>query len=660
MADSATVGSRRTGFKDSLEIGLNILRIIATSLVLLLAGALFYEAWDSKSLIIEPVHAPADFAPRGEDGPVLAAQMLDYLNHYYRWSAAYALRKADAIEGDSESGRKVAVPGFGISVSDLVDTLHHALGTEERVTGEIYRADDSPDTVGSTAKRRVVLDLRVNGVALPPVQGDDSALDRVLAAGALEILQETQPGLYATIIAQRGYPEDSEGFLRQLAERQPASEQKWTYAELSAHEVADGKFAIAADDARRALLLDGNQVSAVVNLGLAEFAQGHLQPAFDRYHLAVTLLSPIFLPSDVSRDSATMTGREIDADLAEMDGDFLAAAEIRRQLARTTFHWWNALAAPIIAADHAQAHDLRTARNIMRYVVKVNSTDPHPIPLDCYIQSRMGSLKGAAARARKAQLLKWWDRLPLDVRQDAWSVHNFVTLNFSPPNFLMKTMADDWEPAAADLRAVDPLIKSCGNGEQIRATYLSPWLAYALVRSGQRAAGDRLITTTPRDCAFCLVMRGRIAAYERQFSRADDWFSDALKRAPSSPFASFYWAAELLQRNRPVEAIEKLKLSIFQGPHFADAFELWGEALMKQNRSDRAIEKFETANIYAPSWGHMHLKWGEALAYEGKRDEAMQQFRQATSLECSSVDRRALDSWLRPPRAPKVGSAVSS
>ena len=115
---------------------------------------------------------------------------------------------------------------------------------------------------------------------------------------------------------------------------------------------------------------------------------------------------------------------------------------------------------------------------------------------------------------------------------------------------------------------------------------------------------------------------GTIAAWQRQWGRADYWFARAVKAAPSIPFAYADWGQSLLARGKPDAAIAKFTLANQKGPHFADPLEGWGEALMAKNQSHLALAKFAEAEKYAPNWGRLHLKWGEALVYAGKKDEA--------------------------------------
>jgi tetratricopeptide (TPR) repeat protein len=176
---------------------------------------------------------------------------------------------------------------------------------------------------------------------------------------------------------------------------------------------------------------------------------------------------------------------------------------------------------------------------------------------------------------------------------------------------------------------------------------IRPAAAWAFAQMGDILQARALIDPAPRDCYFCLRMHAKIEAAQKHWWRAEFWLREAVRQAPSLPFAYADWGEMLLQKGECDEAIGKFALANTKGPHFADPMEMWGEALMAKNRSDLALAKFEEANKYAPNWGRLHLKWGEALYYLGMKDDARKQIAIAASLDLSSSDKAALTKWLR-------------
>ena len=197
---------------------------------------------------------------------------------------------------------------------------------------------------------------------------------------------------------------------------------------------------------------------------------------------------------------------------------------------------------------------------------------------------------------------------------------------------------EDRQAATADTQAyVDDLKNDVGYGvgfDNLAAlTQAMPLLAYAQAQRGDFAKALVSINATPRDCYTCVLVRGQITTLQKDWNGAATWFADAVKQAPSIPFAYGEWGAMLMTKGDLDGAIAKFTLANQKGPHFADPLEMWGEALIAKNRSDLALAKFDEANKYAPHWGRLHLKWGEALLWSGDKDSAQKQFAIARELD---------------------------
>ncbi len=214
-----------------------------------------------------------------------------------------------------------------------------------------------------------------------------------------------------------------------------------------------------------------------------------------------------------------------------------------------------------------------------------------------------------------------------------------------------RTLADaarqDWQAAASDAQALFDSWKQDQNyGASFDAlaamTQAAPLLAQAQARCGDFAKAWTTIKLTPRDCYNCVRARGDIAALQKTWSVAAYWFADAVKQAPSIPFAYADWGAMLLAKGDYDGAIAKFALAHQKGPHFADPLEMWGEALIAKNRSDLALAKFEEANKYAPNWNRLHLKWGEALFWSGDKAGAKAQFATAAPLGMTPAEKSEL------------------
>jgi tetratricopeptide (TPR) repeat protein len=207
------------------------------------------------------------------------------------------------------------------------------------------------------------------------------------------------------------------------------------------------------------------------------------------------------------------------------------------------------------------------------------------------------------------------------------------------PEVMRAIALDQWQAARDALIAIEgyPNLRQTGNWALLPVA-TRPWLAYANARLGNFSNANAIIAKTPGDCYLCVRMRGNIDAAQKKWDAAAWWFDDAVRQAPSIPFAYADWGAMLLRKGNYDAAIAKFTLANQKGPHFADPLEMWGEALIAKNRSDLALAKFAEADKYAPNWGLLHLKWGEALVWSGKRDDAQKQFDIAAGLNLTPAE----------------------
>jgi tetratricopeptide (TPR) repeat protein len=207
---------------------------------------------------------------------------------------------------------------------------------------------------------------------------------------------------------------------------------------------------------------------------------------------------------------------------------------------------------------------------------------------------------------------------------------------------------ENWDAAAEDMRETIAAASRWPKFAPLAVPLLlQPRLVYALARGGHQQEAVQNAATLPQRCYRCARARGWVATMGKDWRRADQEFSDAVRQAPSLPMGYFEWGASLLQRGNPEAAIRQFAEAHKRGPRFADPLEMWGEALMKQNRSDLALTKFEEAEKYAPNWGRLHLKWGEALGYAGYKDEAQKQYQAASRLDLSATDKAELARQIR-------------
>jgi tetratricopeptide (TPR) repeat protein len=192
-------------------------------------------------------------------------------------------------------------------------------------------------------------------------------------------------------------------------------------------------------------------------------------------------------------------------------------------------------------------------------------------------------------------------------------------------------------------RSLNPDLASEGYAGMIRRQrVLAPMEAIALAHAGFVAQARSLAAATPADCVFCLRARGQTAALAGDAAGADRAFAEALRQAPSLPFAYAEWGEAKLARGDVTGALALFRRAREKGPRWADAAKLEGDALARMGKPREAAGAYAAAAELAPRWGGLHLKWGEALARLGQADSARAMFRAAGAMDLSAADRAEL------------------
>jgi tetratricopeptide (TPR) repeat protein len=133
-----------------------------------------------------------------------------------------------------------------------------------------------------------------------------------------------------------------------------------------------------------------------------------------------------------------------------------------------------------------------------------------------------------------------------------------------------------------------------------------PRSALMHARTGDIAGAEALIAATPLDCYLCLRTRGQIAAIKRDWPTADRWFGDAVRQAPSLPFAYTEWGDARSARGDQEGAINLYRTAHDKSPNFPDALKGWGDALARQGKWGPALSKYDDALKNGTSWIALH------------------------------------------------------
>lgn len=191
---------RRVGQR--LRIGTQVaLSMIAVGVALGLL-VMVLDAFNSRSVVIDPFDAPQALAARGLTGKVVAGGVLDALTRLQASTRSLSSSRhlSNAWTGDI----KVEVPGTGISVEDMVRMLKARFGHDLHIDGDLIQTD----TGGLT------LTIRGNGVLPKSFDGGAGDLDKLTTQAAEYVYGQSQPALYATYLTNAGRNAEAVAFAK--------------------------------------------------------------------------------------------------------------------------------------------------------------------------------------------------------------------------------------------------------------------------------------------------------------------------------------------------------------------------------------------------------------------------------------------------------------
>jgi tetratricopeptide (TPR) repeat protein len=574
--------------------------IAVAFIVLTIAAAIGFEIWDAAhddGLVIEAFQVPPDMAARGLTGQVVAGQLLDKLTAMQ--NATQSARPAQSYANNWGNDVKVQIPDTGISIGEFNRYLHNWLGDETHIEGEVFHAASG-----------ITVTARVSGDGGATFSGPETDLDTLLQKAAERIYRQTQPYRFAVFRlhnltgSSRAEVKEAEEVLTQLTTNPDREERAWAWLGLAnTARFYNADIRVSSDYFRKALAESPNLVVAELDLAGNEANLSHYEAALAFGRATEKLYEGGNVVSTARSNAGQVYRLENLAMIDGLLGDFAGAI----------VHNQPGLYLPDVSGS---SESLR----------------------ESILDALAFQHDGPAVRAG----LKMLPALP---QSDV-----FDRLTRIDGLFNAYAGLQNWQA----LVAIDPAVEKAQwealptqDNEALIQAGFRPWLALAKAKLGDTSGAEAVIAKTPLDCYDCVRVRGTIAAFAHRPGAAAWWFAEAVKQAPSIPFAYIDWGAALFAEGHADAAIAKFKLANEKGPHFADPLEMWGEALMQENRSDLALAKFEEADKYAPNWGRLHFKWGEALYWAGKRADSKKQIAIAASLDLSPDDKTLLAKWIR-------------
>ncbi len=561
-------------FSDRMRALLQMMTALLGAGVVALLAAMVWQAHEQHGLEIEAFSVPPDLARGGLTGQVAASRFLDKLQAL-QTGTEDSDRPAQSYEGNWGSDVKVEIPQTGLTFGEFEKLLRDKVGHVTRVSGEVLT---TPTGIAVTARM---------GDAPPQTfAGPATSFDDLAQKAAEAVYRANQPYRYAEYLDANGRSEEAFPVVADLAAHGPPSERGWAYARWAIMDLNDhGDLAAARSHGAQGLGFGaGSDLSDHISLVNAEVWSGH-----DEAVLAISKTLDREVQKRLTDTSEhfyvenKLVGRGflqfISPDYPASARTWIATAE---QDAGSHF---GTFGAALAETAFALGHDLPAATALQRSA----QTPPDQAMLQ-------------------------------DIEEGAFE---------ALPVYSMAVERGDWAAALADVRQVDAALEAERAKRPAYGLMQHVWIwpleALALARTGDLAGAQALIGKTPLDCYQCLRVRGQVAAAAKDWAGADRWFTQAVRLAPSPPFAYAEWAEVRLARGDADGAIALAKQSAARAPRFADPVETWGEALMAKGDAEGAAERFAAADKLAPHWAANHVRWSQALSKLGKADEARAQ-----------------------------------
>lgn len=571
-------------FNDQMKGALQIMVVALGALIVVGIGAAMWNASQADGLVVDSFSVPPSFVTAGITGDVVADDMTNKIAAVHDFANEHSLARSKDVREDRSQEIKVEIPETGVSFAEAWRYLRQWLGHEQHLGGNIR----------SLPNGRVALTVSLGGANTFTFTGAPADLEKMEQQAAERVFGVVDPVNIVLYWSGKRRPAETLAAARHLialgGDNTTLSESYSLYANMSRYIEGDVRHSAAL--AEYAIALDPKPAPQHMELLNSARAMGHDEVVLQQARVIGTLRQKDNVGAWQVGEGLPFVWQLGAFYRAVETGDYADAAKQRCIYSCTPTE--DALQR---AGVEALRHDPRAARVFFTKAMVIGNTDP------------------------------------FDVASANYEIH---------------AATDDWKAAISDARAKGSVLMSGLDGVYVRfqAVYdravVVPQLAQALGKAGDFAGARSAISATPADCYNCVRTRGDLAALQKDWGKATYWFADAVKQAPSIPFAYADWGQMLMARGDLDGAISKFTLANQKGPHFADPLEMWGEALIAKNRSDLAISKFEEADKYAPNWGRLHLKWGEALLWSGDKAGAAKQFTAAGALYLAPPEKSEL------------------
>ena len=160
-------------------------------MIVAIIGALFWDAWSSRSVIVDPFDVPASIAAQGISGKVVASELLDRLKAFQDATRTNQLKRAVA---DAWSNKiELQIPEAGISIDEVENLLHRWLANDQHITGSVVEEG-----------KGIALTIRGDRFAARSFTGSRAQLHALTIKAAEYVYGGSEPYLFGVYLEEQG------------------------------------------------------------------------------------------------------------------------------------------------------------------------------------------------------------------------------------------------------------------------------------------------------------------------------------------------------------------------------------------------------------------------------------------------------------------------
>ncbi len=547
--------------RDRFLIAFDVALALGGVVLIAIIVALLWDAWSSRSVIVDPFDVPASFATQGQSGKVIASALLDRLKAIQ--DATRTSQSKRAVEDAWSNKIELQIPEAGISIADLENLLHRWLAHDEHISGSIVAS-------GS----RIAFTIRGDEFRAKSFAGTPGDLDALISKAAEYLYGGSEPYLFSVYLVDQG--RDAEAItVARNAFASASSEDKPLLLNVWGNALSDlGRYREAIEKYQEALRLKPNlwiaydgTMGSEESLGEEEVLVGvgkKMEVLARRGSWFAAHVPPAYWENlDYFLDDWSAFEADVAADMAESGGQGTSIAED----------------APLYAIALAQVHNWHDTELELQ-------TSPGA-DQDPYVRAQTGFVRGIVALDRDdfSAATRWLRGADKIVSGDS-SVAANMTSPIACWLALAETKAGSGAVADAEIargghfvdcyRFKGDIADWRGNWPQAVEDYVAAVRLAPSIPSSYESWGEALVRHGQNDAA--------IAKFAAAHKRGPHW-ADPLK----------HWGDALAAEGRLDAALEKYEQASRFAPNWGALHLAWGRALDSLHRHDEALEQFRRA-----------------------------------------------------------------